>query len=432
MEIITTHKNADFDAVASVFAAGMIYPQAAPVLPSSVNPNIRAFLSLHQDVFPFHPASFIDQEKTTRLILVDANRAERFEGLNGVLNRPGLDVHLWDHHGDHGTIRSTWSCIEPVGATATLLVRSLRERQRKLSPVEATLFLAGIYEDTGNLTFPSTTAEDARAVAFLLDQEADLNVLKTFLRPTYGPKQKDILFEMLKNAHRTKVNGYRVSVNKVDISGHTPGLAVVVEMYQEILNVDVAFGIFTEAQRDRSMVIGRSVVDGVNIASIMRSMGGGGHPGAGSALLKAVNPDAVESWLMELLKGNQQSSVQISDLMSYPVATVSPDTPLREAAILLREKGCTGLPVVEGEKLVGILSRKDFKRIRKSSGLKDPVKAVMSKKVIHIEPGSSVMEAARTMIKHDVGRLPVVEEGKLIGIVTRSDTMRYYYDLLPD
>jgi tRNA nucleotidyltransferase (CCA-adding enzyme) len=196
--------------------------------------------------------------------------------------------------------------------------------------------------------------------------------------------------------------------------------------------VDVAFGIFTEAQRDRSMVIGRSVVDGVNIASIMRSMGGGGHPGAGSALLKAVNPDAVESWLMELLKGNQQSSVQISDLMSYPVATVSPDTPLREAAILLREKGCTGLPVVEGEKLVGILSRKDFKRIRKSSGLKDPVKAVMSRKVIHIEPGSSVMEAARTMIKHDVGRLPVVEEGKLIGIVTRSDTMRYYYDLLPD
>ena len=42
------------------------------------------------------------------------------------------------------------------------------------------------------------------------------------------------------------------------------------------------------------------------------------------------------------------------------------------------------------------------------------------------------MHAARLMVKHDIGRLPVVEDGKIIGIVTQSDTMRYYYDLLPE
>ena len=42
------------------------------------------------------------------------------------------------------------------------------------------------------------------------------------------------------------------------------------------------------------------------------------------------------------------------------------------------------------------------------------------------------MAAARLMVKHDVGRLPVIEDGKIIGIVTRSDTMLYFYDLLPD
>ena len=47
-------------------------------------------------------------------------------------------------------------------------------------------------------------------------------------------------------------------------------------------------------------------------------------------------------------------------------------------------------------------------------------------------PGMGPMPSARLMVKHDIGRLPVVEDGKIIGIVTRSDTMRYYYDLLPE
>ena len=88
--------------------------------------------------------------------------------------------------------------------------------------------------------------------------------------------------------------------------------------------------------------------------------------------------------------------------------------------------------MVEGKKIAGIISRRDFKKIRKESQLKAPVKAFMSGKVFVIPPENSVLQAARKMIKHDIGRLPVVENGELIGIVTRSDTMRYFYDTLPD
>ena len=52
MEIITTHKNVDFDALASVFAAALLYKDAQVVLPKSINPNVRAFLALHKDLFP--------------------------------------------------------------------------------------------------------------------------------------------------------------------------------------------------------------------------------------------------------------------------------------------------------------------------------------------------------------------------------------------
>ncbi|HDZ23749.1 MAG TPA: CBS domain-containing protein, partial [Desulfobacteraceae bacterium] len=137
-------------------------------------------------------------------------------------------------------------------------------------------------------------------------------------------------------------------------------------------------------------------------------------------------------WIVELIKGNQQASVRIGDLMSFPVMTVSPETPMEEVAAILRKTGYTGIPVVEGKKVAGIISRRDFRKVKKTSQLKAPVKAFMSGKVYDIPPESSVLQAARRMIKHDIGRLPVVENGDLIGIVTRSDTMRYFYDTLPD
>jgi CBS domain-containing protein len=168
------------------------------------------------------------------------------------------------------------------------------------------------------------------------------------------------------------------------------------------------------------------------MGAIMRELGGGGHPGAGSAMLKSIEPEAVERMLMESIQGRRQTAIKISDLMSFPVLSVSPETSMRDVALILREKGCTGLPVVDDGRLAGIISRRDFRKIRKDDQLTAPVKAFMRVTVITTEPDKSPMEAARLMVKHDIGRLPVVENGRIIGIVTRSDAMRYFYDLLPD
>ncbi len=145
-----------------------------------------------------------------------------------------------------------------------------------------------------------------------------------------------------------------------------------------------------------------------------------------------MNPQAVEDWIRELIAGNQQASVQISDLMSFPVITVSADTPMKKVAEILEDTGCTGVPVVNEGKPVGMISRRDFRRVKKEAQLEAPVKAFMTKKILSIEPGKSPMQAARIMVKHDIGRLPVVDNGRIIGIITRSDAMLYFYDLLPD
>jgi len=432
MQVVTTHKNTDFDAMASTIAALILYPEAVPVLPRKVNPNVKAFLSIHKDIFKISSFDDISLGDVKRLIVVDINSWGRLGRIRGLKKNKKLEIFLWDHHSNAGDIKPTWKCQEPVGANITLMVRQLKQEKKILSPIQATLFLAGLYEDTGNLTFPSSTAEDAYAAAYLLERKADLNIISSFLRPAYGEKQKNVLFEMLQSAKRDRVNGYSVSFNKLNLKNYVDNLAVVVHMYREILNLDAAFGIFVDEERNRCMIIGRSNADGFDIGTIMRSMGGGGHPAAGSAVLESVNPDAVADMIRELIQGNQQASVQISDLMSFPVYTVSPDTSMKKVASMLREKGCTGFPVVENEKLVGMISRRDFKRVKKESQLKGPVKAFMKTDVITIAPGKSPTEAARLMVKHDIGRLPVVENENILGILTRSDTMRYFYDLLPD
>jgi len=202
-------------------------------------------------------------------------------------------------------------------------------------------------------------------------------------------------------------------------------------MYREILNLDAAFGIFVHDDNNKCIIIGRSAVDAIDIGSIMRSMGGGGHPGAGSAMLKSVNPDALYEWIIELLQGNQQASVQVSDLMSYPVITVTSDTPMEKVAEILRTEGCTGVPVVDNDQLVGVISRRDFRKVKGSARMKNPVKAFMSTKNITITPEASPIEASRLMVKHDIGRLPVVKNDRIIGIISRSDAMLYFYDLFP-
>lgn len=430
MEIITTHKNVDFDALASVVAATHLYPDARIVLPRSINANVRAFLSIHKDLFPVLSPLSIRHDEVTRLIVVDANRWDRLDGMDPLMVRPDLEVHLWDHHPDIGDIVPADGRQALVGSAATVLVHELERRRAPIDPIHATLFLAGIYEDTGHLTFPCTRPDDARAAAFLLEVQADLSVIQTALRPGYGPQHKEILTRLLESAQRTTMNGHVVCFAKADLNGHISGLASVVTMLRDVLSVDAAFGIFWDGQRKQTIVIARSGPESVDVAALMKPMGGGGRPEAASALVKGTHPDGVENWIRELFSQNGHASVPIFDLMSFPVFTVGPDETVEAVHQQLRERGHTGAPVVEGEKLIGVISIRDLVKLQRPTQRSAPIKAFMKRDVVTIDPQANVTTALRLMVKHDIGRLPVVEGGRLVGIVTRSDLMLYYYNLI--
>ncbi len=433
MHIITTHKNTDFDALASVIAATLIYPGAVGVIPTSVNNNVARFLTTHKTAFNLVLPSEINLEEVDQLTVVDTNQWRRLDRMNTLRKRANLAIALWDHHHNGGDINADWSCQEEVGATVTLLIREMRKKEMELNPLISTILLIGLYEDTGHLSFPSTKAEDAAAAAFLLEHGADLNVAAVFLNPPYEEIQKDILFSMMQDTEKIKLNNYTVGINVIALKKKVPMLAAVVSMYRKIINADAVFVIFINDNRS-STVIGRSGVDRIDIGAVLSKVGGGGHPAAGSATVKSTvySAEQLRQKIVDELGKIRTNGAIVADLMSFPVTFVSPDTRMQVVRELMQEKKIRGILVGSETNLEGIIVLWDLKKLKLKKQWKSPVKAFMIRDVATIPPGLPPAQAAQFMVKKNIGHLPVEHEGRIIGIVTRTDILNYFYGMLPE
>ncbi|HYB73822.1 MAG TPA: DHH family phosphoesterase, partial [Candidatus Sulfotelmatobacter sp.] len=137
MDLISTHVAADFDALASMLAASKLYPQARLLFPGSQERNVREFLAQAPLPLLFERLRGFPLERVTRLILVDAKRVSRIGPLKDLAARPGLEVHIYDHHPAHSKdLHGPVEVLREVGATATIMVGLLRERGIPLSPLE--------------------------------------------------------------------------------------------------------------------------------------------------------------------------------------------------------------------------------------------------------------------------------------------------------
>ncbi len=433
MEIVTTHKNTDFDGLASVIAGTILYPEATGVIPKMVNNNVERFLSTHKTAFKIILPNEVNHDRVKKLIVVDTNQWRRLDRMDKLRNRDDLTIHVWDHHGEGGDIKSSWKCQENAGSTVTLMIRELQRRNISLTPLDSTVLLIGLYEDTGHLTYPSTSAEDAQAAAYLLQNGADLNVAAVFLNPPYEEVQKDILFKLIENTEKFTHRRVTIGINIIELQQKIPMLSAIVNMYRKLISTEAVFAIFINDETTSS-VIARSGSDRVDVGAIMKIFGGGGHPGAASATVKVKDftPEEIKTSIVEIIQQNKISSATIADLMSYPVTMVPSNTSMREVREIMERQHIRGILVGSEDNLEGIIVLWDLKKIKQERQWKAPVKAFMVRQVKTIPPDLDPVEAAQMMVKMNIGHIPVEHEGKIIGILTRTDILTYFYNMLPD
>ena len=430
MEIAVTHKGADFDALSSIVAATLVYPGAVALCPNTLQPNVQRFISLHKTAFNLTRDLAVQPEAVGRLIVCDCNQWRQLEQATLLQQCAHAKIDLWDHHLREGDIVSTWSCVESIGATVTLFLRVIQERKIAVSPQEATLFLLGLYEDTGQLSFDRTTPEDVRSAAFLLEQGGDLGLVVDFLHVAYSEEQKQVLYRLMRGARQYQINGRRVGIGIVRIEQYVK-LAAVVQLYARIIDADAVFVVFENASGG-FFIIGRSKAPDIDVRDILQPFGGGGHAGAGSAMAgaEAGNAAAIREQILTALYRESALGPLVSDMMSSPVTTISADTPLYEAQDIMEDQGIRGLVVEEEGRLAGLVALWDLKKLTLHKQRNHPVKAFMQREVSTIAPGATVREAAHLMVRKDIGHLPVVEDQKVVGIITRTDIVKYLYGMM--
>lgn len=423
MEIITTHINADFDAMASMIAAKKLYPEAFMVFPGSQEHNLREFL-VESTFYFFDFAKIRDLEfnKISRLILVDTRQAGRIGKFEDVVKDKSVDVHIYDHHPDsEDDVSGSVEVIKPVGATVTILTELIRERGIQLTPDEATILTLGIYEDTGSFTFSSTTPADYEAARYLLTQGANLNMVSDMLTRELTTEQISLLHDLIHSATTHTINTIPICIARASVDKYIGDFALLVHKLMDMENLNVLFAL--ARMEDRIYMVARSRIPEVNVGEIAAVFGGGGHSSAASATIKDLTLIQVEEELFRILQSWINPKQRAKHLMSSPVISVSPKLSLQEAADLLTRYNINAAPVLDGEVLVGILSRQ---MIDKGiyHGLQDAVVSdFMGTEVSSVSPDASLIEIQEHLVDLQQRLLPVLEGNKVVGIITRKDLL---------
>lgn len=419
VDAILTHENADFDALACLAAAKKLYPNAVALLPRRLNRNVHDFWTLYGEPFHFVPQDQAPRRKFKNVLLADTQTLPSARGLTDAPR-----VHIVDHHPLTRPLdeRTTYSGGE-TGATTTLLVETLREKNLPLTRLEATLLALGIYEDTGSLTYVDTTPRDLHAAAYLVEQGASLDLIGEFLHQPLAPDQRALYNQLLRRVETHEIGGQTIVVAAVRAHDYVEEISTLAHQLMQLYDPAALFVLVQMSNQIE--LVARSKAENIDVAEIARAFGGGGHATAAAALIHSRGLKTQHKKLLALLEEKIHPHKTVHDIMSYGVRVLAPDMTIAQAAEQARRWGHEGFPVATKKKLVGVLTRREIDRALHHKLHKLPIARFMSQ-AVSVTPDDSVEHLQRVMTQHGLGQLPVVQDGNIIGIVTRTDLLKLY------
>ncbi|MHB1323443.1 MAG: CBS domain-containing protein [Coriobacteriia bacterium] len=421
--VVVGHANPDFDAYAAMVAVTKLYEDTYAVYLGSQNANVREFHNLHEDFVAFTDLKTLDLAAVTRVVMVDTRDPGRIGELGVVVVREDVEVIVYDHHPrQDGDIEPDEDRSLAVGATTSILVHEIRDRGVAITPLEATAMLLGIHEDTGSLTYPGTTAFDVHAAAFLMEQGAELEVLNQFLSRVLNADQRRVLEQLLESLEVWDIHGQEVAVGTATSEVYVDSASVLTHHICEDLGYRAAIALID--MPERLQVVGRSRVQDVDIAAVLRHVGGGGHPQAASAAVRDVSSEELMPRIRAALMEEVLPSRRARDIASAPVRFIGTQTPMDEAGRIMATWGHGGLPVVEDGRLVGLVTRKDVDKAARHGLGHAPATGFMARDPITVSPEVDLADLERLLVRTGIGRVPVVEGDVIVGIVTRKDLLR--------
>jgi tRNA nucleotidyltransferase (CCA-adding enzyme) len=213
-----------------------------------------------------------------------------------------------------------------------------------------------------------------------------------------------------------------VVVAQASVDRYVGDIAVLVHKLKDMENLDVLFVLVR--MEDRVYLIGRSRLEEVNVSEIANEFGGGGHPTAASATVKGMALIEAHDRLIKTLKELVRPKKVARDAMVYPVKTIESERTLEEAGEILSRYNLDILPVLQDEKVIGLIS-KDIVEKAEYHGLKSSlVKEYMTTEFSIVSPDTPFSRVQALIIGQNQSLLPVVEKDRLAGAISAGDVMR--------
>lgn len=423
MQLIVTHEQPDFDALASLALARRLHPGARVATPDALPDDVAACLGLYRDrIDPLDAQSALERT-WSELIVVDTADRGRLGPFASLSQR--LPLVVYDHHSAparDAALPTGRGIVDRVGATVTLLVRELRRRDDALPPELASLALLGLHEDTGGYSYDLTTSEDHASAAWLLQRGGTLDLVRRFARGTRGEEHQAFRTRMLSEARLVDVAGRPVALAAFDWPRYLADVSSLANELLEMQRADAA--LLAVRMGERTLLFARSAGHAFDVAAALgEAAQGGGHPGAAFARTNSPLATTVERTL-DALGRHARPPIRAGDLMSSPVRHVPPTATVHEASSLLVRFGHNGLPVVDGDgRVVGVVSRRDLERALQHGLGRSELRGFMGSPAVTARPNDTLEQLEATVAEHGVGRLPIVDGDELVGIVTRSDLL---------
>lgn len=435
MKIITTHLNADFDGLASMIAAKKLYPDAVMTFPGSQEKNVRRFINdTLQYRYEFTKLKHIDLEEVDTLIVVDTRQKTRIGDFARCLDNPGLSLHLYDHHPDTpGDIKGQVEVIQPVGATATVFCQLFQEKNITISQEEATIIGLGLYEDTGSLTHLTTTPDDLLAVAWLLKQGAQLDIISQFLSYDLTARQVNLIHELIKTAKSYTIADIEIVVISLTLQKYEDDFSLIVRRFMIMENLNCLFALV--CMEGRIYLIARSRIPEVNVGNIARDFNGGGHATAASATARNMTMIEAQEKLIRSFHRHIKPQAIAGEMLSRPVISIPENISILEANQLLTRYNITVLPVITASapdttqrstpavEVIGTISRRIAEKAIHHNLGSFPVSDYMTTDIKVLPLSATLADIEDLIIEQRQRLVPIIHEQQLEGVITRTDLL---------
>lgn len=422
MELIVSHSRTDFDGLAAQLAAQKLFPRAIPVLNRRLRDNVAEFEALYHEHLPFVVEDDLPDEQVTRLIVVDTPSTPNIPGLEG----EQVPTLIIDHHPrEREPLPYEDVQHAEIGAITSFLVQRLISEQVALSSVEATLMLLGIYDDTGSLSFSSTTQADVAAAAWLLGQGARIEALGEFLRRPLSAEQERVFQQLTEKMRIEQIGGWTVLLASAQIEGEAPQLSSLAEKLGDLYLPSVTALAISTGGYGTQLIL-RSNPEALDVGALARGFGGGGHPAAAAAYVREQSATELLPELEHAIRRTIQPSPTAADLMTRFVHTVLHNATVGQAEAQLARSGHSALPVVDADRAVhGLATRRDLSAAVRHGRRDAVVTRYMWDNPPLVAPETPLAELRRELAEAEnarVGRLLVVDtHRRLLGIIARSD-----------